>query len=105
MLRLNKNAPARQAMIYYFNDMKNGRQGPRVLISTCLSNEYHDAYGKKIDSKEVFDNMVVLAQDRNGWKQIAEKVVQTYSIIKRGLSNDRGAKAISHQSSQHTNTL
>ena len=75
VLRLNENAPARQAMTSYFNDMRNSRQGPRVLISTCLSNEYHDAFGKKIDSKEVFDNMVVLAQNSNGWKQKIETIV------------------------------
>ena len=57
--------PARQAMTYYFNDTKKGRQGPRLLISTCFSNDYFDAFGKKIDSEEVFDNMVVLAKDKN----------------------------------------
>ena len=76
-LRLNENTPARKAMTYYFNDMKNGRQGPRVLISTCLSKEYHDTFKLKIDNKEIFDKLTLVAQDRDAWKSIVDAVVET----------------------------
>ena len=62
-------------MTYYFNDMKNGPQGPRVLISTCLSKEYHDTFKLKIDNKEIFDKLTLVAQDRDAWKRIVDAVV------------------------------
>ena len=51
-LRLNENTPARRAMTYYFKDMKSERQGPRVLISTCLSKEYHDRLNLRLIIKK-----------------------------------------------------
>ena len=49
-LRLDANTPARKAMTYYFSDNTGGRQGPRVLIPTSLSQEYKSVTGEAIDS-------------------------------------------------------
>lgn len=79
ILRMNENTPARKAMVYYFAGDQKGRKGPRITIATSLSNEYYIVHGKKLDSLEALNEIASIAQDRNEWKEITSKVVQSYA--------------------------
>ena len=77
-LRLNENTPARKAMAYYFVKDHDGRTGKRVTVPTALSDEYNDAGGNEIKSREEYEAVVQLAQDRGVWKELVQKVTDKY---------------------------
>jgi len=75
-LRMNENTPAKQAMAYYFRHDCDGRQGNFVTIATALSREYKAATGKSISTRAEYDAVVLLAQNREVWKQVVYDVTR-----------------------------
>ena len=75
-LRMDENAPARQAMAYYFVKDQPGRQGNRVTIASALSNEYKAVVGKPISNSAEYEAVVCVAQDRDVWKDVVQQVTQ-----------------------------
>lgn len=74
-LRMDPKTPARQAMAYYYAGDKPGRQGNRTTLATVLSKEYKYVTGVDIDSRERYEKLVELAQDREAWRGLVSKVM------------------------------
>lgn len=91
-LRMNPDTPARQAMAYYFVKDHPGRKGNRVTIASALSKEYKAVFGEAIDTKDAYEDVVQLAQDRENWKDIVAKVVQTQSKAKEDKTKRKDVK-------------
>ncbi len=52
VLRMNENVPARQAMVWYFDDKSHkGRQGNFCTIASVISDEYKVVFQKSIKTK------------------------------------------------------
>jgi len=77
-LRMNEDTPAGKAMTHYFIKDQNGRTGKRVTVPTALSDEYKEAGGTEIKSREEYEVVVNLAQDRGRWKELVQKVTEKY---------------------------
>ena len=75
---MNEHTPARKAMAYYFVKDHDGRTGKRVTVSTALSDENDNAGGNEIKSREEYEAVVQLAQDRGGWKELVPKITDKY---------------------------
>ena len=80
-LRMDELSPARKAMAYYFVGDMPGRQGNRTTIASTLSNEYRAVTGKSISSRDEYEDIVQLAQNREGWKSLVEQVVLKQSDL------------------------
>ena len=79
MLRLDKHSPARQAMLFYFEDEHcKGRSGNFLNIATALSNDYKSVAKCTINSRGKFDYILAYAQDRGAWKQLTSDVLVKY---------------------------
>ena len=79
MLRMDENVPARQTMSCYFNGGSHkGRKGNFCTIASVISDEYKASFEKSIKTKEEYDEVVVLAQDRNEWKKIVQSVTDKF---------------------------
>ena len=83
-LRMDELSPARKAMAYYFVGDMSGRQGNRTTIASTLSNEYKAVTGKSISSRD--EDIVQLAQNREGWKSLVEQVVLKQSALYEVIS-------------------
>ena len=80
-MRLHEHTPARLAMLSYFNNANNDklRLGrPAVTIKSCLSNEYMNCTGNKINNIDQYKMILHKAQDKIAWKQIVDDVVNVY---------------------------
>ena len=71
MLRMPADTPARKAMLYYFTKAVDiaGRQGNYNTIATALSKEYESVSSTKINDLNQFNKIIVLAQNRNAWRE------------------------------------
>ena len=76
MLRMDEVTPARKAMAYYFASDSCGRKGNRKTIASVISAEYKDAMGTEIKSKKQYEELVLIAQNRVGWKELVEKILE-----------------------------
>ena len=88
-LRMDENAPARQAMAYYFVKDQPGRQGNRVTIASALSNEYKAVVGKPISNSAEYEAVVCVAQDRDVWKDVVQQVTQKQLEVRQAKVQKR----------------
>jgi hypothetical protein len=72
---MDEVTPARKAMAYYYTGDSSGRKGNRKTIASVISAEFKDAIGTEIRTKEQYEGLVLIAQDRARWKELVEKIV------------------------------
>ena len=77
-LRLEEGTPAREAMAYYFDSSFDGRGGNFITIPTALSREYKATFNKSISTRDAYDAIQLLAQDRDEWKLLVADVVDKH---------------------------
>ena len=65
----------------YMNIYLTGRQGNQTTIASTLSNEYKAVTGKLISSRDEYEDIVQLAQNREGWKSLIKQVVLKQSDL------------------------
>ena len=85
-VRMDEMTPARKAMLYYYSGDSSGRKGNRKTIASVISTEFKDAIGTEIRTKEQYEELVLIAQDRTRWKELVEKIVakqEEKRIVKR----------------------
>jgi hypothetical protein len=56
----------------------NGRQGNFCTIASVISDEYKSVCLKSIKTKADYEAVVALAQDREQWKGVVQKITQKY---------------------------
>ncbi len=69
VLRMNENAPARQAVVSYFNEnSQKGRLGTFCTIASVISDEHNAVFKKSVKTKSEYEAVAVLARDRERWR-------------------------------------
>ena len=83
VLRMNEDVPARQAMALYFDGKEfKGRQGNFCSIASVLSDDYKKAFGVSIKTKQEYESIILIAQDRERWKTVVEKVTSVFCEVR-----------------------
>ena len=76
-LRLHEHSPAPLAMLSYFNNSTNDNLRvvrPAVTIAKCVSTEYMNCTGNKINNFDQYNMVLHKAQDKIAWQQIIDDV-------------------------------
>ena len=73
-LRMDENTPARQAMAYYFEHDFKGRQGNHNTIASKLSSELKSFKGDVMSSRDDFNVLLQLANNRDEWKDLVNDI-------------------------------
>ena len=92
-LRLSEKTPAREAMSYYFQRDQIGRQGNFVTIATTLSREYKLITSQSINTQDEYNSVVLAAQDRDAWKQLARKITNKCKELQKAKALSRSEKS------------
>ena len=98
-LRMPADTPARITMLYYFMKEVNiaGRQGNNNTIATALSKEYESVSNTKINDLNQFNKIVVLAQNRNAWRELVNYFIFYKNKYERELEKRRIAKQLAEE--------
>ena len=75
-------------MAYYFKKDQPGRKGNRVTIATAISSDFKLATGVELNSMKEYEKLVILAQDRDAWRQLVSAVIES-ADEKRELKQEK----------------
>ena len=103
-LRMPADTPARKVMLYYFTKEVDiaGRQGNNNTIATALSREYESVSSTKINDLNQFNKIVVLAQNRNAWRELVNDI---FIFYKTKYERELEKRRIAQQQAEEIKTV
>ena len=97
------DTPARKTMLYItLRKRQTQLEGKAITIATALSKEYESVSNTKINDLNQFNKIVVLAQNRDAWRELVNDI---FIFYKNKYERELEKRRIAQQQAEEIKTV